>query len=89
MGKITIAVEHEGEADWSKEFNIPDEDVTRMIGAFQVAANSAVNGVATREQVLNFIADQWRAGTVSRVQTVEADAATIAARNAVTPISIT
>lgn len=57
MATISATVTQTSFADASKTFGLSDADMTRIIAAYQQDANTAVNGTATRGQVLNWIFD--------------------------------
>ena len=71
----------------SKTFTVPDAQLARMIVAYQSAANVAVNGTATRGQVLNYIVRQWMDTTVQEVKNYEAQLASSTAIAGVSPMT--
>lgn len=86
-GSITIQVVQTGQPTVSKAYAIADADIPRIIAAYQIAANAAVNAPATRNQVLLYwIMNTLITPTVLAVQSYETQAA-VQALPAVTPIN--
>lgn len=52
MGTITFQVAETGQTTATKTFTLPDADIDRFVAAWQQDANTAINGTATRAQVL-------------------------------------
>lgn len=52
MGTITFQVAETGQTTATKTFTLPDTDIDRFVAAWQQEANIAINGTATRAQVL-------------------------------------
>lgn len=83
-GTITITVVQGAQPDATKTFTLPDAQITRLVAAYQSLANVAVNGTATRAQVLNYVLTQvWLQSTVDFVKGVETAAAKAAVPDAV------
>lgn len=57
MATISATVVQTPNPDASKTYTLSDADMTKAINAYQQAANTAVNGTATRVQVLNYMFD--------------------------------
>lgn len=87
-GTITFQVVEAGQTTATKNYSIPDAQIDRMVAAYQVAANASIGAVASRAQVLNYIANQIIQGTlVQYVLSIERQAAEDAATISVTPIN--
>jgi hypothetical protein len=71
MGTITIQVVETGQTTLTKVYTILDADVDRLVTAYQTVGNVAVNGTATRAQVLLAWANLFMASTVSTVASYE------------------
>lgn len=71
-GSIQITVAENGFPNVSRTYNIPDADLVRMRAAYQSDANTAINGTATRVQVMNFwIMEELIRDTIAKVQARE------------------
>lgn len=86
-GSVTISVTNAANGTVSKTFTVPDAHIARWIATYQSDANTSVNAVATRNQVLNYIAVTTMQGWVSATQAFEAAAAAAAATAGVAPIT--
>lgn len=71
-GSIVVTVNRTGDPPRSRTFNIPDADIDRIVAAHQRDANVAVNGTATKAQVLDFwITKHVRDDTAAAVKSYE------------------
>lgn len=52
MGTITFQVVEAGQTTATKNFTLPDAQIDRLVTAYQQKGNTAINGTATRAQVL-------------------------------------
>lgn len=86
MGSIAFSIT-DAIGPANKSFTVPDAQLARMIVAYQSAANIAVNGTATRGQVLNYIATKWMSDTTAYVLLQESASAQTTAAASVTPIT--
>lgn len=90
MATVTFTVVQDGFPDSSKEFLFnPDSELDRMIASYQSAANTSVNGTATRVEVLNFWVESIiNAGTASTksFETQQAVAEATAKVKPITPV---
>lgn len=57
MATITATVVETGFANASKTYTLADADMDRVVAAYQQHGNVAVNGTATRAQVLAWVFD--------------------------------
>ena len=57
--------------DYVTTGDIADADLVRVVAAFQSGANTAVNGTATEEQVLDYWISQMFGGSNAQVVNVE------------------
>ncbi len=90
MGQFAFSITNATDGTQSKTFaSFSDADMTRLIAAYQQEANVSINGVATRVQVWNYIANQVVAGWVAKVKNYEQANAVAAAAAGVTPPVIT
>ena len=90
MGTLTFQVIDAIDGTLSKSYtNFSDADITKWIATYQSAANTSVNGTATRAQVLNYIITQAVNGWVSATQVYNASIASAAAMATAPTISIT
>lgn len=72
MGTIVFQVTEGGQPNVSKTFNFTDAQIDRLVVAYQGPANVAINGTASRAQVLNYIVTNvWVQGAISFVQSFE------------------
>lgn len=53
-GSIAFQVVRTGQSTVSRTFTMSDADVDRLVAAYQARANVAVNGTASRTQVIMF-----------------------------------
>jgi hypothetical protein len=83
MGSITFSVAQTAQTTATKAFTVADADLDRMITAYQSDANVSVNGTATRNQVLLYIASVWMNSTKDYIKGKE----TAAQQAALTPVS--
>lgn len=74
-GSITFQIAETAQATLTKSYAVPDAQIDRIVAALQVAANAAVNGNATRAQVLQFWVTQVVTKLVSDVAATENAAA--------------
>lgn len=86
-GSIGYLVKQNTFSDLNTTRTYTDTEMTRLIAAFQSAANTSVNGTATRAQVWAFILQWVTDGLTSYVKGVETQVA-VAAIN-VTPLNPT
>ncbi len=70
-GSITFTLVQGGFGNLAKTYTVTDAEIVRIIAAYQSAANTAVNGTATRVQVLNYWLGTLIADTVDIVKTAE------------------
>lgn len=89
MGTITFQVVETGQITGTKTFTVPDAHIDRLVVAYQSAANTSINGSATRLQVLNYWANLLMSQTVSYVQSIETSNATTTAVATIVPITAT
>lgn len=75
MGSIAFSVTDTAHGTVSKSYTVSDADIARMVAAYQNDANVNVNGTATRNQVLLYIAKTWLKEAQSKVSAVEYAAA--------------
>lgn len=74
-GTITAQVVEGGQPNATKVYAIPDAEIDRIVAAYQSDANVAVNGTATRAQVLLYVFNtEFVARLVAKVKAVEAAA---------------
>lgn len=78
MAAITFQIAETGFSTLTKTYTLPDPQMDRITAAYQQAANVAVNGTATRTQVLQYWVAQVIAGVVATVQSFENQAAVAA-----------
>lgn len=71
MGSITFTVKETGKADATKTYTVPDADIDRVVAAYQNDANVAVNGTATRAQVLLQMVTSWMDEAKQKVKSKE------------------
>lgn len=88
MGTITFQVTETGQTNATKAFTVPDADIDRFVAAWQQDANIAVNGTATRAQVLLTWANSMMNEAKAKVLASE-KAAQQAALTPPTPITAT
>lgn len=75
-GSISIQVVETGQTTLTKTYStIPDANIDRIVAAYQSAANTSVNGTATRAQVLNYWVTQFITKTIADVAASESNAA--------------
>lgn len=70
-GSINIQIVESGQPNATKSYSVPDGDIDRIVAAHQQAANIAVNGTATRAQVLLTWVQRFMDGTKTTVSTFE------------------
>ena len=88
MATVTIQVVETGQTTLTKTFTFtPDTQLDRMIASYQSAANTSINGTATRAQVLNYWSQTIIAAAIANVQAFETTAATTTAVATVTTIT--
>lgn len=84
---ITFTIVETGFPNATKTYNFsPDSELDRMIAGYQQAANTSINGTATRTQVLLYWAQSIIDAAKANTKSVE-QAAAIAAVPPVTPIN--
>lgn len=83
---ITFQVTQTGFPNANRVFNLQDSEVNRMVAAYQSAANAAINGTATRAQVLNYWVSSVMRDTIEFIRSTEVQVA-VAAIPPVTPIN--
>jgi hypothetical protein len=80
MGTITFTVVEGGQPNATKTFTVPDTDIDRFVAAWQQDANVAINGTATRPQVLltwaNYVMNEAKAKVLAK-ETAAAQSAVI------------
>ena len=90
MGTLTFQVTDTTDGTETKTYaNFSDADITKWIASNQSAANSSVNGTATRIQVIDYVIAQTVRGWISTTQSYSDAIAAAAAASAVQAISIT
>jgi hypothetical protein len=57
MATIAATVTQTGNPNASKTYTLADADMDKAIAAYQQGANTAINGTANRNQVLNYMFD--------------------------------
>lgn len=88
MATISLQVVETGQATSTKTYTIPDAQMDRIVTAYQSAANTSINGTATRAQVLNYWANQLiQVATVQYVLGIEQQTATVTALVGVSAIA--
>lgn len=88
MGKLVFQIT-DAVGPAAKTFTVPDVQIARMIAAYQGPANVAVNGTATRAQVLDYLVKRWIDTAVEDVKVFEIASAQATALASVTPITPT
>lgn len=88
MATISFQVAETGQTTLTKTYTLPDANVDLLVQAYQQQANTAINGTATRPQVLQTWVTGLVNGTVQYVTSYQQQAA-VAALPPVTPISPT
>lgn len=85
MGTISFQVVETGQTTLTKTYTLPDAQIDRMVAAYQSAGNTAVNGTATRAQVLQTVVAGWISATVQQVTSFEQAAAAAGAAAPINP----
>lgn len=88
MGTLTVNAATGAGTVYNHAFTIPDADMTRIVQAYQSAANTDINGTATPTQVFTYVVKQWIAKMSGDVVNFQSQAA-IAALAAPAPVSAT
>lgn len=86
MATIAFQVTETAQTTVSKSYTLADSQMDRIIAAYQSGANSAVNGTASRSQVLQFWLTGFIQQTVNCVALFEAQTA-IASLPTIIPIN--
>lgn len=86
MGTISIHLVETGQTTLTKTFTLPDAQIDRLVLAYQSAGNTAINGTATRAQVLNAWANSLMASTVQQVSSFEQAVAAALAAAPINPV---
>lgn len=86
MATIAFQVTETAQTTVSKSYSLADSQMDRIIAAYQSGANSAVNGTASRVQVLQFWLTGFIQQTVNCVSLFEAQTA-IASLPTIAPIN--
>lgn len=68
MASITITAVATGFSPPAKVFTMTDQVMQLLIDAYQAEANIAINGAATRVQVLNYITELWKQLARDKIQ---------------------
>ncbi len=74
-GSISVTITETNFANATKTYVIADADVDRIIAAYQAAANTNINGNASRAQVLLYLSKRWMATLTAEVVSYEAQKA--------------
>jgi len=88
MGTISMQVVTVADGTLTKTRTVSEADATRLVAAYQNAANVSVNGTASRAQVWNYIVTTVYNEWIANVLSYEAQAAAAAAQSAVNPITL-
>ena len=70
-GSVTVQIVQGGFPNANRSVTISDDHIARIIVAYQQEANTAVNGTATRAQVLNYWFQKWLNNTINDVREIE------------------
>lgn len=74
-GSITFQVAEGGQPTLTKTYSLLDSEIDRLVAALQQAANTSINGTATRAQVLNYWVQNFMDSNVVTVKSFEKEQA--------------
>lgn len=86
MGSIAFTVTNAANGAVGKTYTVADSDLADLVVAYQGDANVDINGTATRNQVLLYIAKTWLQAAQQKVKAFK-DAQNLAAVPVVNPFT--